>query len=184
MGRLKTWDLRLMRSVSRRDSALFDRTLPALTRVADHGKLWFAMAGALAVVPRRTPRRAALRGLASLAVASGTANVIAKSLVHRERPALEQTPVVRQLRRPPRTSSFPSGHSASAAAFATGVALENPWLALPIAGLAVGVGLSRVVTGVHYPSDVVAGACLGVSAAMVTTRWSPYRTPAGTSEAM
>ncbi|HEY3868915.1 MAG TPA: phosphatase PAP2 family protein [Actinocrinis sp.] len=86
-------------------------------------------------------------------------------------------PLIRRLRQPPITSSFPSGHTASAAAFATGVALEHPRLAIPVAVVAAGVGLSRVVTGVHYPSDVVAGAAIGVAAGLVTTRWWPTAGP-------
>jgi undecaprenyl-diphosphatase len=70
--------------------------------------------------------------------------------------------------RAPRTSSFPSGHAASAAAFATGAALEAPALAPPLAILALGVGWSRVRVGVHRPVEVIAGAGLGVTVALVS----------------
>ncbi|NED26421.1 phosphatase PAP2 family protein, partial [Streptomyces anulatus] len=66
-------------------------------------------------------------------------------------------PVVRQLKRQPITTSFPSGHAASAAAFATGVALESKGWGAVVAPVAVAVATSRVYTGVHYPSDVLAG---------------------------
>jgi undecaprenyl-diphosphatase len=75
------------------------------------------------------------------------------------------------------TSSFPSGHAASAAAFATGVALEVPVLAAPIGLLAAAVGASRVVTGVHFPSDVAAGFAIGTTAGLLTVRWWPLRQP-------
>jgi diacylglycerol kinase family enzyme/membrane-associated phospholipid phosphatase len=171
------FDRRLMGVVPTGPSRVWDSALPALGRAADHGVLWFALAGSMSLTRSRPVRRAALRGLAAQGLASATANLIGKSLVRRARPAAELTPLIRQLRRPPTTSSFPSGHTASAAAFATGVALEHPRLALPVAALAVGVGLSRVVTGVHYPSDVVAGAAIGVAAGLVTTRWWPTVPP-------
>src|SRR2546421_12691196 len=61
----------------------------------------------------------------------------------------------------PGSFSFPSGHSASAFAFAAGVALEEPRLLGPILPLAACVAYSRVHLRVHYPLDVLAGAALG-----------------------
>jgi diacylglycerol kinase family enzyme len=145
-----------------------------LGRAADHGALWIAVAAGLGARRGKWTRRAALRGLAGMAIASTTANVVAKQIVGRTRP---DPPLTFAGRRPrlPRTTSFPSGHAASAAAFATGVALEVPALAVPIGGLAALVAVSRVVTRVHYPSDVLAGCALGTAAGLVTLRWWPRR---------
>jgi undecaprenyl-diphosphatase len=171
--RLSGIDRRLMLFVSPSQSRVLDHVLPTLGRAADHSKLWIGLAAAMAAAPKRTTRRAALRGLAAVSLASASANLVGKSAIRRQRPGLTEIPLIRQLRRVPDSSSFPSGHAASAAAFATGVALENPYLALPVAALAVGVAASRVVTGVHYPTDVVAGAAVGVAAGLLTTRWWP-----------
>jgi diacylglycerol kinase family enzyme/membrane-associated phospholipid phosphatase len=167
------------------DQALFERAatlhapaldavLPRLTRSADHSVLWLGVATALAA-SRGRRRRAAVRGLLSLALASATANVPAKLAVRRARPHRGPVPLPRQLRRQPSSSSFPSGHSASAAAFATGVALETPALAAPVGLLAAGVAYGRVHTGVHYPGDVAAGLALGGAAALALTRVWPVR---------
>ncbi|MGW2325916.1 phosphatase PAP2 family protein [Streptomyces sp. NPDC001700] len=149
--------------------------LPRLSRSADHGKLWFGTAAVLATVGGRTARRAALRGIGSLAAASLASNMVVKWTVERRRPMVDTVPLVRRLRRQPWTSSFPSGHSASAAAFATGVAIESSRYGTLVAPLAAAVAASRVYVGVHYPSDVVAGIALGAGAAALTCRWWPAR---------
>ncbi|QLH19827.1 bifunctional phosphatase PAP2/diacylglycerol kinase family protein [Streptomyces sp. Rer75] len=149
--------------------------LPRLSRAADHGKLWFGTAAVLATAGGRTARRAALRGVGSLAAASLASNLVVKWTVERRRPVMDAVPLVRRLRRQPWTSSFPSGHSASAAAFATGVAIESSRYGTLVAPLAAAVAASRVYVGVHYPSDVVAGVALGAGAAALTCRWWPPR---------
>ena len=115
-------------------------------------------------------RRAAGQGLGGVALASATANILGKGLNSRRRPQAD-IPLVRRLRHPPTSASFPSGHSASAAAFAAAVALEAPVLAAPVIVLAGAVGLSRVVTGVHYPSDVLAGFAIGAGTGTVVHLW-------------
>ncbi|MYS53991.1 phosphatase PAP2 family protein, partial [Streptomyces sp. SID6013] len=120
-------------------------------------------------------RRAAARGLASLGLASLTINTLGKRSVRRPRPVLDPVPLVRQLKRQPITTSFPSGHAASAAAFATGVALESPAWGAAVAPVAAAVALSRVYTGVHFPSDVLAGAALGAGAAFAVRGMVPTR---------
>jgi undecaprenyl-diphosphatase len=173
VGRVTAFDQRLLDRLGGVESGVFDRALPRLSRAANHGRLWLGVAGVLVLTGRRDARRAATRGLVSLGVASAIANVVAKQVVRRVRPTVDLVPRVRWLRRAPVTTSFPSGHSASAAAFATGAALEMPVLAVPLGGLAAAVAVSRVVTGAHYPSDVVTGVLLGASIGAATLKfWS------------
>ncbi|GGS45101.1 MULTISPECIES: bifunctional phosphatase PAP2/diacylglycerol kinase family protein [Streptomyces] len=180
VARLRGWlqgrDLAAFRSVADRHWPGADPLLPRLSRSANHGLLWFgAAAGIAALGSSARSRRAALRGVASLAVASAAINTVGKGAVRRERPIADLVPVVRQLKRQPVTTSFPSGHAASAAAFATGVALESKGWGAVVAPVAVAVAASRVYTGVHYPSDVLAGAALGVGAAFALRGVVPTR---------
>lgn len=172
--RLDRWDLELYQRAARAHTPVLDAVLPRLTRSADHGLLWLGVAAALAV-SGGARRRAAVRGVASVAVASLTANVPAKFAARRTRPELRPVPLVRHLRRQPTTTSFPSGHSASAAAFTLGVAFEQPWLGAPVGLAAAGVAYGRVHTGVHYPGDVLAGLGLGSAAALMVKRVWPAR---------
>jgi undecaprenyl-diphosphatase len=149
------------------ESTLLDDVLPRLSRSADHNLLWISIAGALALTGR-PGRRAAVRGMVALSLASATTNVVLKRAAGRDRPPSGLVPAWREPRRAPYTTSFPSGHAASAAAFGTAVSLELPWTAIPLVPLCVAVAVSRVVIGVHYPSDVAAGAALGAAFAVAT----------------
>ncbi|MFF0740025.1 bifunctional phosphatase PAP2/diacylglycerol kinase family protein [Streptomyces sp. NPDC004111] len=153
-----------------------DRLLPRLSHSANHGLLWFGAAAGMAAFGGSTrARRAAVRGVASLALASATVNTVGKRSVRRTRPVLDAVPLIRQLKRQPVTTSFPSGHSASAAAFATGVALESQGWGAAVAPVAGAVALSRIYTGAHFPSDVLVGAALGVGAAFAVRGLVPTR---------
>ncbi|MFF1379009.1 bifunctional phosphatase PAP2/diacylglycerol kinase family protein [Streptomyces sp. NPDC058308] len=149
--------------------------LPPLSAAANHGRLWFGSAAVLAAVGGPAARRAARRGAGALALASLTTNAVAKYAVRRRRPVMTAVPAVRHLGKAPWTSSFPSGHAASATAFAVGVALEAPRYGALLAPVAAAVAFSRVYVGVHYPGDVLAGCALGAAAAAVTCYWWPPR---------
>ncbi|MET9296121.1 diacylglycerol kinase family protein [Streptomyces sp. NPDC003077] len=172
---LSALDRRVFHAVADRHWPGADRVLPRLSRTADHGLLWSGIAVGAAALGGRPARRAALRGLASLAAASLTVNTLGKRSIRRRRPLLDAVPMIRRLRRQPLTSSFPSGHAASAVAFATGVAFENKAWGLALVPLAGAVAFSRVYTGVHYPGDVLAGAALGAGAALAVRGLAPTR---------
>ena len=170
-------------AVQRMDTALVDRVArlprgpwdPAfswLTRAATHSKLWIAVAAALAL-KKGPPRRAAAHGLMAVALASASVNLVAKRLLPRTRPHPEALPVHRFLSPQPTSSSLPSGHSASAVAFATGVGFVSPRLGLALAPVAAAVAYSRIHTGAHWPSDVVLGSAFGAGAALATRAWWP-----------
>ncbi|MBA2415167.1 MAG: phosphatase PAP2 family protein [Geodermatophilaceae bacterium] len=165
-------DRRIYHWVQRLPPSPADQTLLRLSQAANHGRLWFAVAAVLGA-RKGKGRRAAVRAVGSLAVSSSLTNVVAKQLFDRMRPDYGGLAPLRRLRREPITSSFPSGHSASAGAFATAVAMESPLLGAAVAPLAAAVAYSRVHVGVHYPGDVVAGVALGAGVALSTRHWWP-----------
>ncbi|MCX4778453.1 bifunctional phosphatase PAP2/diacylglycerol kinase family protein [Streptomyces sp. NBC_01264] len=169
-GAVARGDRWLFDVVARRHWPGADRVLPRLGRAANHGLLWGGAAAGIAVLGSTGARKAAVRGVASLALASATINTVGKWSVRRPRPVLDGVPAARQLTTQPRTTSFPSGHAASAFAFTAGVALESPLWGAALVPVAASVAFSRVYTGVHYPSDVLAGAALGVAAGLVVRR--------------
>jgi undecaprenyl-diphosphatase len=175
LRRLLALDGRLFEFAAERSWPGAEPVLPRLSRSADHGVLWFAAAAAIAASRTPRARRAAARGLASLGLASLTINTLGKRSVRRPRPELDAVPNARRLTRQPVTTSFPSGHAASAAAFATGVALESRAWGAAVAPVAASVAASRVYTGVHFPSDVLAGAALGAGVAFAVRGVVPTR---------
>jgi diacylglycerol kinase family enzyme/membrane-associated phospholipid phosphatase len=151
-----------------------DIALKVLSKTANHSMLWLTAAAVMGL-RGGTARRAAVRGIAAIACASAATNLLGKPLLPRRRPPAELVALRRRLAGPPVSSSFPSGHAASAAAFATAVTMESPTAGAIIAPVAAAVAYSRVHTGVHWPSDVVCGAALGAGMAWVTRRWWPVR---------
>lgn len=163
-------DLALYAAIARTPTPALDRAMSRLSSAADYSRLSLVSAGLLALAGGRTGRRSAGWGLASLAVTATVVNLAVKPLGRRRRPdrLAEDVPLARHVPMPV-SRSFPSGHTAAAFAFATGVGNVSPAAAAPLRALAAVVGYSRVHTGVHYPGDVIAGALMGTTLAQLTT---------------
>lgn len=162
LARLNALDQRLLDRLTRQERRLADISLRRLSNSTNRSLLWLAIATVMAILGGTRMRRAALRGLVSIAITSTLVNLPLKYLARRRRPVTQPNdrPLPISI---PGSFSFPSGHSASAFAFATGVASEDPRLLLPILPLAAGVAYSRVHLRVHYPFDVLAGAAIGTA---------------------
>lgn len=166
---LPAWVLRFDRRAaskinSVRGVPVIDRNLSRLSHTADHGLLWVAVAGGLALAGQR---RAAVRGALSLGFASAMANIVGKRLFGGNRPLIDDVPIERRLRSQPLSASFPSGHAACAAGFVTGVGLESPRAAVALVPLAATVSWSRLHVGAHWTSDVVGGLIIGTGVALL-----------------
>lgn len=140
--------------------------MTAVSTAANRSLLWVAVAGVLTATGRGRPRAAAASGLLAIGLAATLVNGPLKFAWRRDRPPVDIAPLLPL----PRTFSFPSGHAASALAFATGVTSALPVVGPAVLPLAGAVAYSRVHTGVHYPSDVAVGAGVGVASGLLAAR--------------
>jgi undecaprenyl-diphosphatase len=128
--------------------------------------VWFIGAVALLSVPR--VRAAAWRMCLAVALTHAMTSGVIKPLVARERPYRAGVLAARTVETdPPITASFPSGHAATAVAGALAGARVLPgagWVLWPLASV---MAYSRVYVGVHYPSDIAAGALIGLACAFL-----------------
>jgi undecaprenyl-diphosphatase len=163
--RFRETDLRLVRRLNAFARAGFWRGLfVAVSRLGD-GPLWYALIAALALAGERDAAAAmAISGLLGLWVYRAL-----KRRTRRPRPCAA-CPGVIALAAPLDEFSFPSGHTLHAVAFAVIASAFIPWLAWLLVPFALLIGLSRPLLGLHYPSDVLAGAALGLALGLLAVR--------------
>ncbi|MGC0337849.1 membrane-associated phospholipid phosphatase [Streptomyces sp. SLBN-8D4] len=164
MADLRAGDRRLARWAIAWGPPWVRRVAPAVEEAAEHTKLWWAAAGVMAAAGGWRGRTAAAAGVTAMATAEVLSNAVAKQLYERRRPPQEWVPA-EDLQDRPDSSSFPSGHTAAAFAFAGAVTPVWPAAGAACAVSAVTVAAERVHSGAHYPSDVAAGGALGLAAA-------------------
>ena len=159
LARLDQAELRLCITFNRGvHRAGLRRLFRVMSRLGD-GVVWYCLIGVLPLFAGRsglvTSLRMAIAGLAGL--------LLYRALKHRlirERPFITHHAIVRAAA-PLDRFSFPSGHTLHAVCFAVVAIQAFPLLAWVLVPLALMIALSRVVLGLHYPSDVLAGALLG-----------------------
>ena len=148
---------------------VLDLLMPAITALGNGGLIWIVLAAGLLLMPGH--RKAGAAVLAGLALEVVCCNLVLKPLVARVRPCDINTAVQLLIARPD-DFSFPSGHTAGAAAFYPALGRESgkkSIVAVTII-LAVLIGLSRNILAVHWPVDVLVGLIIGLVFSLAMTR--------------
>jgi undecaprenyl-diphosphatase len=148
-------------------TAWLDVLMPLISRLGSGGVVWIVLSLAILLFSKKEKATGA-QVILALLLNLVLCNLLLKNLVGRIRPC-DLNPLVEMLVARPQDPSFPSGHTASSFAAAT-VLLRRRWKGRWAAlALAILMGLSRLYLYVHFPTDVLAGALLGIFCGMVST---------------
>jgi membrane-associated phospholipid phosphatase len=159
IDRLRRADRRVLRVLrTRGHSREAEGAMKALATAGEWGAVWMAIG--LAAAGADSARRNRWLRAAAVAPAAVGANFAVKVAVRRRRPRLRRLP---PLGTAPSSLSFPSAHATASFAAATAMGRVKPRARLPLYGLAGAISLTRPYLGMHYPSDVLAGAVLGIA---------------------
>lgn len=150
-------------------SNYLDAVMKCASIIGNYGIVWIVAGLSLLISPKT--RRAGIGVLICLAVASIVSNVVIKNIVARPRPSIIHAALEAIIPLPP-SFSFPSGHACSSFASATALTLALKWRGAWSFILASLIAFSRVYVGVHYMSDVIFGAALGVLISLFTYKFS------------
>ena len=150
-------DLRLLRWVrTHGHSPGMESAAQALGKAGNNGAVWLVLGVALAIIDSERAQEWLI--CAALGPVAIVLNYGIKLLVKRPRPVLEGLP---PLGGAPSSLSFPSAHALSSFAVATAMYRVDPATAGALV-VALAISLGRPYLGMHYPSDVLAGALLGI----------------------
>ncbi len=156
---LRALDLGLLRLLrTRAHGAALERCVLAFTRVGEHGLLWQAICVLGLVIDSR--RRPLYSRTMRVVMVAYVANILLKYAVRRRRPVLEGLPALSST---VTGLAYPSAHATTS--FAAAAVLSDELPPTPLYGWAAAMALTRPYAGVHYPSDVLAGALFGTAIA-------------------
>lgn len=152
-------DFAILDAIQNIRSGFTDRLMVFITHLGDKGIIWLIAAAILLCIRRY--RKCAVTVLLGLLMQRLTGNLIIKNIVRRSRPCWI-SPIADMLIRIPKDYSFPSGHTMSCFTAITILMLWDKRLGIPALILGCAISFSRLYLYVHFPTDVLCGAVLGI----------------------
>ncbi len=159
LSKIKKFDENVLNLFAKIQTPILNKIMVILTVMGNNGIVWLLISIPLLI--NYSSRIRGIKLIVSLALTGFLGEIIIKRLVCRIRP-YEDLEREELLIKRPKTYSFPSGHTASSVAAALTISCCFPYLTVPAFLLASLIAVSRLYLQVHYPSDVLAGATLGV----------------------
>lgn len=158
-------ELRFLDFLQTIHTPLLDKILAFITSLGNAGIIWIVLAVVLLILPKT--RKTGIIVAAALLMDLVLCNLILKNLVARVRPYDVNTAIAILIKKP-LDFSFPSGHTAASFAAMTALFLakmKKAWIAALV--LAVLIAFSRLYFYVHYPTDVLGGAIVGILSGII-----------------
>ena len=159
------WELDLLHWFQSIHNSVLDFLVPKITFLGNAGWFWIVVVLLLLILPFN--RKIGVQALVSLILTVIVCNIILKPSIMRCRPCWLE-PEVQLLVKVPHDFSFPSGHSNASFAVATAIFTRNKKLGIPALVLAALIAISRLYVFVHWPTDVLAGTCVGICGGIVS----------------
>ena len=144
-----------------------DKLVPLITALGNGGIFWIIVTLLILIFYKKDHRRMGCMMVLALLLDFVICNLILKNAVARQRPCWID-PTVELLVKSPKDYSFPSGHSAFSFAAATSIFLNNKKWGSAALVLATLIALSRLYLFMHFPTDVIGGACVGIGCALLS----------------
>lgn len=158
------WELDLLHWFQSIHNSFLDFIVPKITFLGNAGWFWIAVTALLLIFPFN--RKMGVQATISITLTFIICNLILKPSIMRCRPCwLEE---IQMLVKIPHDYSFPSGHSNASFAVATAIFTRNKKLGIPAIVLAACIAISRLYLFVHWPTDVLAGTCVGICGGIVS----------------
>ena len=176
LDRIKAWDNRILTILSQKHPPVLNKIMVIITTTGNYGYVWFALSIPLLIINRS--RLTGLTMILAMLITGLTGEITIKHVVARVRPCNREFGKDLLIKHPAHYS-FPSGHTASSFAVSMVMFFMLPALFVPVVIYAVLMAFSRMYLLVHYPTDVIAGAILGVicgTAAVYVSHYIPFFT--------
>ena len=158
------WEFPFLYWLQSLHNPVLDTIMTFVTKLGDAGLFWIGV-GIVCLVLKKH-RRTGLQVLLTMLVTFIVGNLILKNLFHRSRPCAID-PSIELLLPYPSEYSFPSGHTMNGYAAAFALFLNNKKIGIPALILATLIAFSRMYHFVHFPTDILAGFCVGFGAAIM-----------------
>ena len=171
LDRIKAWDNRILTILSQKHTPVLNKMMVIITTTGNYGYVWFALSIPLLIINRS--RLTGLTMILAMLITGLTGEITIKHVVARVRPCNREFGKDLLIKHPAHYS-FPSGHTASSFAVSMVMFFMLPALFVPVVIYAVLMAFSRMYLLVHYPTDVIAGAILGVICGTAAVYVSPY----------